>query len=546
MSNAVFMIPKPDNEPISGFAPGSPEKASLKAELDRQLNQGPIEIPLIIDGKEIFTGNTTDAVIPHNHGHVLAKCHMAGAKEIEMAAESNIRAHKEWSRMPHTERASIFLRAAELLAGPHRDRVNAATMLNQSKTCHQAEIDAACELIDFFRFNCWYMDQIYRDNQPPMQPTGIWNKVEWRPIEGFVFAITPFNFTSIAGNLPSAPAIMGTTAIWKPSHSARYSGYYLMKLFEEAGLPGGVINYVSGSPSAMCESYFANRAFGGVHYTGSTSIFRGIWNQLGQNMDKLRDYPRIVGETGGKDFIVAHPSADRDALVAALVRGGFEYQGQKCSAASRAYIPKSIWTAIKDKLASEVDSIKMGDPCDFSNFMGSVIHQSSFDTCKRFIDEAKAASDADILCGGEYDDSVGFFVRPTVIVTTNPQYDSMVTEIFGPILTIYVYDDADYSATLELCDSTSDYALTGAIFSNDRAATQEALDALRYCAGNFYINDKPTGAVVGQQPFGGSRASGTNDKAGSSINLLRWASPRTIKENFNPPRDYRYPFLNES
>ncbi len=542
MPNAIYSIPAPGNEAVKEYLPGSPERASLQAELKRQAGEQ-IEIPLIIDGKEIRTGNTQPAVIPHDHSHVLANVHMAGEKEIAMAAEASVKAHAEWSRMPYEARASVFLRAAELLAGPWRDKINASTMLNQSKTCHQAEIDAACELIDFFRFNCWYMKQIYEGQQPPISPTGMWNQLECRPIEGFVFSITPFNFTSIAGNLPSSPAIMGTTGVWKPSHSARLSGYWLMKLFQEAGLPDGVINFVPGSASAMCKQYFAHHAFGGIHYTGSTAIFRTIWNNIAANMANLRDYPRIVGETGGKDFIVAHPSADPKALVAAIVRGAYEYQGQKCSAASRAYIPKSLWATIKDDLLAEIDSIKMGDPADFTNFMAAVIHQDSYDKSKGFIERAKAASDTDVIAGGGCDDSRGFFVEPTLILTTNPKYESMREEIFSPILTMYVYEDGDFEQTLDLCESTSEYALTGAIFSNDRTAVNLALDKLRYAAGNFYINDKPTGAVVGQQPFGGARASGTNDKAGSALNLLRWVSPRTVKETFSPPTDYRYGFL---
>ncbi len=544
MPNAILNLPSPPNEPVYGYLPGSPEKTALKDELKKQAGEQ-IEIPLIIGGKEIRTGKTQDAVVPHDHKHVLATVHLAGEKEIALAAEASVAAHREWSCMPYESRAAIFMRAAELLAGPWRQKVNAATMLNQSKTCHQAEIDAACELVDFFRFNCRYMTEIYADHQPPLSPTGIWNTLECRPIEGFVFSITPFNFTSIAGNLPSSPAIMGTTGVWKPSHSARFSGYYIMKLLQEAGLPDGVINFVPGSASAMCDCYFSHHAFGGIHYTGSTAIFRTIWNNIAKNMAKLRDYPRIVGETGGKDFIVAHPSADPAALVTALVRGAFEYQGQKCSAASRAYIARSVWETIKDQLVSEIKSITLGDPTDFTNFMGAVIHRDAFDKSKGFIERANAASDAEVLVGGGCDDSVGFFVEPTVILTTNPQYESMIEEIFTPILTIFVYEDGEYEETLKLCDSTGEYALTGAIFANDRNAVLKAQDALRYSAGNFYINDKPTGAVVGQQPFGGARASGTNDKAGSALNLLRWMSPRTIKENFNPPVDYRYGFLAE-
>ena len=542
MPNAVYAVPAPPNEPVGEYLPGSPERASLKAELQRQVAEE-IEIPLIIAGKEIRTGNTARAVVPHHHKHVLATVHLAGDKEIELAAEAAVAAHAEWSRMPYESRAAIFLRAAELLAGPWRDRVNAATMLNQSKTCHQAEIDAACELIDFFRFNCWYMQKIYADAQPPLSPTGMWNQVECRPIEGFVFAITPFNFSSIAGNLPSAPVIMGTTSVWKPSHSARFSGYQIMKVFMEAGVPDGVINFVPGSASRMCDCYFSHHAFGGIHYTGSTAIFRGVWDNIAKNMAKLRDYPRIVGETGGKDFIVAHASAEPASLIAAIVRGAYEYQGQKCSAASRAYIARSLWDTIRDELLAEIKSIKMGDIADFSNFMGAVIHQDSFDKSKKYIEEAKRSPEAEVIAGGGCDDTVGFFVEPTLILTTNPTYPSMCEEIFSPILTVYVYEDADYEDALKLCDSTGEYALTGAIFATDRRAIEQALDALRYAAGNFYINDKPTGAVVGQQPFGGGRASGTNDKAGSAWNLLRWTSPRTIKETFNPPRDYRYGYM---
>ena len=542
MPNAIYTVPAPGNEPVKGYLPGSPERKSLQAELKRQAGEQ-IEIPLIIGGKEIRTGNTQPVVMPHDHKHVLGTAHLAGEAEIRMAAEAAVEAHAEWSRMPYEARAGVFLRAAELLAGPWRDKINAATMLNQSKTCHQAEIDAACELIDFFRFNCWYMAQIYAEQQPPLSPAGVWNCVECRPIEGFVFAITPFNFTSIAGNLPSSPVIMGTTSVWKPSHSARLSGYWLMKLFQEAGVPDGVINFVPGSASAMCKQYFAHHAFGGIHYTGSTAVFRTIWENIAKNMASLRDYPRIVGETGGKDFVVAHPSADPKALITALVRGAFEYQGQKCSAASRAYIARSVWNTIKDDLLAEINTIKMGDVTDFTNFMGAVIHRDAFQKSKGFIERAKASSEAEIFAGGGCDDSKGYFVQPTVILTTNPHYESMVEEIFTPILTVFVYEDADYEQTLKLCDSTSEYALTGAIFANDRAAVLQAMDALRYAAGNFYINDKPTGAVVGQQPFGGARASGTNDKAGSALNLLRWMSARTIKETFSPPTDYRYGFL---
>jgi 1-pyrroline-5-carboxylate dehydrogenase len=542
MSNAIYAVPAPANEPVLGYLPGSEERSALEAELERQASRR-IEIPLIIAGQEVPTGRTATAIVPHEHGHVLADVHQAGETEIEMAADAAVDAHRAWSRTPWEQRAAIFLRAAQLLAGPRRQRLNAATMLNQSKTCHQAEIDAACEMIDFFRFNAWYMQQIYRDQQPPLSPTGVWNRLECRPLEGFVLAITPFNFTSIAGNLPTAPAIMGTTSIWKPSPSAQYSGYLLMRLLMEAGLPNGVINYLPGPAPEICDRLFGHPAFGGVHFTGSTAVFREIWAKIARNMDARRDYPRIVGETGGKDFIVAHASAEPKSLTAALVRGAYEYQGQKCSAVSRAYLPRSLWVLIRDELISEIGSIRMGDPADFGNFMTAVIHRDAFARCKRYIDAAQASPEATVLAGGGCDDSVGFFVEPTLIETTNPMYPSMCEEIFGPILTIWVYEDGDYEQVLQLCDSTSPYALTGAVFARDRAAVAKALDLLRYAAGNFYINDKPTGAVVGQQPFGGSRASGTNDKAGSALNLLRWVSPRTIKETFDPPRDYRYGFL---
>jgi 1-pyrroline-5-carboxylate dehydrogenase len=542
MPNAMVAVPTPTNEPVYGYLPGSPERAAMQAELKRQAAEV-VDVPIIINGREIRTGKTHDAVVPHDHAHVLAKVHLAGEKETAEAAEACVTAHREWSSMPWEARAAIFLRAAELLAGPWRQVINASTMLNQSKTCHQAEIDSACELVDFFRFNVWYMQQIYTQYQPPISPAGIWNTLECRPIEGFIFSITPFNFTSIAGNLPSAPAIMGTTGIWKPSHSAQLSGYWIMKLLQEAGLPDGVINFVPGSASAMCEQLFRHERFGGVHFTGSTGVFRTIWANIAANMSSMRDYPRIVGETGGKDFVIAHPSANSKAVVAALVRGAFEYQGQKCSAASRAYLPRTMWNAIKDDLVAETESITMGDPADFTNFFAAVIHQQSFDKCKGYIERAQADPSANVIAGGQCDDSTGFFVRPTIIETTDARYPSMCEEIFGPILTVFVYEDDDYEGVLKLCDETSEYALTGAIFADDRAAVEQALVALRYAAGNFYVNDKPTGAVVGQQPFGGARASGTNDKAGSALNLLRWMSPRTIKENFNPPLDYRYSFL---
>jgi 1-pyrroline-5-carboxylate dehydrogenase len=544
MPNALYTVPAPVNEPVLGYLPGSPERSALEAELQRQSSRR-IEIPLIIAGQEVPTGRTETAIVPHDHGHVLADVHQAGETEIEMAVDAAVDAHRAWSRMGWEERAAIFLRAAELLAGPRRQRLNAATMLNQSKTCHQAEIDAACEMIDFFRFNAWYMQEIYKDQQPPVSPTGMWNRLECRPLEGFVLAITPFNFTSIAGNLAGAPALMGTTSIWKPSPSACYSGYFLMRLFMEAGLPNGVINFLPGPAPEICDRLFDHHAFGGVHFTGSTAVFREIWSKIARNMEARRDYPRIVGETGGKDFVVAHASAEPKSLIAALVRGAYEFQGQKCSALSRAYVPRSLWALIRDELIGQIESIRIGDPADFSNFMAAVIHREAFERCKGYIEAAQASPEAEILTGGGCDDSVGFFVQPTLIETTNPSYASMGEEIFGPILTVWVYDDGEYEQALGLCDSTSPYALTGAVFARDRAAVGMALDRLRYAAGNFYINDKPTGAVVGQQPFGGARASGTNDKAGSALNLLRWISPRTIKETFDPPRDYRYGFQGE-
>lgn len=544
MPDASYRVPTPVNEPVRSYAPGSSERASLQAELKRQSDAEPVDIPLIIDGEEVRTGNTVEAVIPHDHGHVLAKVHQAGEREVALAIESSLNARAEWSRMEPADRASVFLRAGELLRGPWRDRINAATMLNQSKTCHQAEIDAACELIDFFRFNCMYMERIYSMLQPEVSPSEMWNRTDCRPLEGFVYAITPFNFTSIAANLPHAPALMGGTAIWKPSPSALYSNYMIMQLFDEAGLPPGVINFIPGDAPAITDQLLAQYEFAGLHYTGSTAVFRKLWHSISSNLDKYRDYPRIVGETGGKDFLIAHASCDATALVAAMVRGAFEFQGQKCSALSRCYVPKSLWEGgVKEQLIAETKSIRMGDTTDFSNFIGAVIHRGAFDRCKRYIDAAKSDGSANILAGGTCDDSKGFFVEPTVIETTDPKYASMCEEIFGPILTVHVYEDSQWNAMLKTCSETSPYGLTGAVFANDRRAVVEAMQVLRYSAGNFYINDKPTGAVVGQQPFGGSRASGTNDKAGSMLNLLRWITPRTIKETFDPPRDYRMPFL---
>ncbi len=536
-------IPKPVNEPILNFGPGSPERISLQAKL-KELSAKEIEIPLIIGGAEVRTGDTGTCVMPHNHGHVLARFHQAGPAEVAQAISAAKTAWEDWSRTPLDERAQIFLKMAKLLAGPYRDIINASTMLNMSKNAFQAEIDAACELIDFWNFNCWFAQELY-SHQPMYSPEPTRNSMEHRSLEGFVFAVTPFNFTSIAGNLPSAPALMGNVALWKPASSAVYPAYFIMQLFQEAGLPDGVINFIPGRGSIVGPLVMDHPDLAGVHFTGSTAVFQNMWQHIGGNIQQYKSYPRIVGETGGKDFCVAHESVDRDALVTAMVRGAFEFQGQKCSAMSRAYIPTTIWAEIRDQYLAEVATIKMGDPSDFSNFVNAVIDRAAFDSIKEFIDHAANADDAEVLSGGKCDDSVGYFIEPTTILTTNPEFRTMCEEIFGPVLTIYLYDPADWQATLELVDSTSPYALTGCIMAADKAAIAEASAALTHAAGNFYINDKPTGAVVGQQPFGGSRASGTNDKAGSMFNLARWVSQRTVKENFDPPRDYRYPFLAE-
>ena len=541
MSDAIFKAPAPVNEPIRSYAPGSAETESLKACYDHMASQQ-VDIPIIIGGKEIRTGKLEKCIMPHNHGHVLGHYHTGSAEHVAMAAEAAKKAWAEWSEMSWEHRASVFLKAAELLAGPFRDTLNAATMLGQSKTCFQAEIDAACELIDFFRFNVQYYTDIIRD-QPLVSPAPTWNRTEHRALEGFVFAITPFNFTSIAGNLCFSPAMMGNVVIWKPSHTAVLSGYYIMKLFEAAGLPPGVINFVPGPPAEIATAALNHPELAGVHFTGSTNVFRDIWKNIGNNIHNYHGYPRIVGETGGKDFIFAHESADVEAVRCAIIRGAFEFQGQKCSAASRAYIPTTMWPQLAEALKADVASIKMGDPRDFTNFMAAVIHDHSFDKISGYINHARQASDASILAGGECDNSKGYFIQPTIIETSNPHFKSMCEEIFGPVMTILPYDPAKFDETLSLCDTGSPYALTGAIFGQDRRVLVHMSNALKHAAGNFYINDKPTGAVVGQQPFGGGRASGTNDKAGSALNLLRWTSVRSIKENFVPPTTYQYPHM---
>ena len=541
--NGTITVPGPENEPVLSYAPGSPERAALESELSRHEGLAPLDIPLIIGGDEVRTGDTERATSPHDHQRVLATWHRAGPDEVARAIEAGRAAWHDWSTTPWEDRASIFLRAADLLAGPWRQKLNAATMLGQSKTAHQAEIDAACELIDFLRFNVHFAEEIYAVQ--PRSSSGVWNRTEYRPLEGFVYAVTPFNFTAIAGNLPVAAALMGNVVQWKPSTASMYSSYLVMKLFEEAGLPPGVINFIPGDPAGVTDALIGHEDFAGLHYTGSTAVFQHLWKRIGDELEGYRSYPRVVGETGGKDFIVAHPSADPEAVTTAILRGAFEYQGQKCSAASRVYLPEGMWSEIRGPLLSETDKIAMGDPADFRNFMGAVIHEGSFRKISGYIDRAAASKDAEVLAGGTYDDSKGWFVRPTILQAKRPDYESMCEEIFGPVVTVHVYPDARWEETLRVVDQTSPYALTGAVFSKDRSEARRAMDVLRHAAGNFYINDKPTGAVVGQQPFGGSRQSGTNDKAGSALNLLRWVSARSIKETFVPATDYRYPFMSE-
>ena len=537
-----YQVPIPVNDPVRGYETGSSDRQALKKKL-RAMSAERIEIPLLIGGKEVRTGDTGTQVMPHRHGHVIATWHKAGSKEVEQAVAAAGAARREWASWSLEDRASVFLRAADLLATTWRYTINAATMLNQSKTVHQSEIDAVCESIDFLRFNVHFAEQIY-DNQPFSAP-GMWNRMDYRPLEGFVYAVTPFNFTSIGTNLSSAPALMGNAVIWKPASSTVFSNYYVAKLFEAAGLPPGVINFVPGNSAAISDVVLNHRDLAGIHFTGSTEVFQTMWRTAGENITRYRTYPRLVGETGGKDFIIAHVSADPDALITAILRGGYEYQGQKCSAVSRVYIPDTLWKRIKDDLIGNINSISMGDVSDFRNFVGAVIDRPAFKKLTGYLDEVRRSSDAQIIAGGETDDSIGYFIRPTLIQARRPDYRTMCEELFGPVVTLYVYPEKEWESTLSIVDSSTPYALTGLVFSTDRTAIADAHRALRFAAGNFYVNDKPTGAVVGQQPFGGGRASGTNDKAGSMMNLLRWVSARTIKETFVPPTNYRYPFMAE-
>ncbi|HEU0299699.1 MAG TPA: L-glutamate gamma-semialdehyde dehydrogenase [Longimicrobium sp.] len=540
--NSIPNVPVPINEPVLSYAPGTPERKLLK-DTHARMRGEEIEIPLIIGGREVRTGNTDVQVSPHDHQHVLARYHKAGAGEVRQAVDAAMKAWQEWSNWPWEDRLAVFQRAADLLAGRWRPVINAATMLGQSKTAHQAEIDSACELIDFYRFNTYFSQQLYQEQ--PFSGPGMWNRLDHRPLEGFVYAVTPFNFTAIGGNLPTAPAMLGNVALWKPAATAVYSNFHIMKMLMEAGLPPGVINFIPGDPGPMTEVVLGDRNLAGIHFTGSTGVFQSIWRQVGENIDRYRTYPRLVGETGGKDFIVAHASADPEALATAIVRGGYEYQGQKCSAASRVYVPQSLWPRVRELTLGMMEQIRVGDVSDFRNFMGAVIDRKAFDKITGYIKHAQQAEGVEILAGGTWDDSVGYFIQPTLVQVQDPSYQLMCEEVFGPVVTLYAYPDAEWEQTLTLVDQTSPYALTGAVFANDRAALVQADRALRNAAGNYYINDKPTGAVVGQQPFGGARGSGTNDKAGSILNLVRWISPRTIKETFAPPRSFEYPFLAE-
>jgi len=541
-ANDIFSLKRPNNEPILSYEPGSQEKIELKTKL-KELKNNPVEIPLIINGNEVKTGNTKEIRAPHNHDIVLGKYHMAGEKEVNEAIKASLAAKKEWENTSWEKRAAIFLKAASLLAGPKRAEINAATMLCQSKNVFQAEIDSACELIDFLRFNSYFMTEIYQNQ--PSSTEDILNRMEYRPLEGFIFAVPPFNFTSIGGNLPTAPALMGNTVLWKPASTAVYSNYFFMKLLMRAGLPAGVINFIPGKGSEVGPLVTKRKELAGIHFTGSVNTLNQMYKEVGTNVEKYNTYPRIVGETGGKDFIFAHHSADKDELITALVRGAFEYQGQKCSAASRSYIPNNLWPEIKDDLIKQTENLKMGPVDDFTNFINAVIDAPAFEKISGYIEYAKKAEDAEVIAGGEYDKSKGYYINPTIILTDNPKFKTMEEEIFGPVLTIYVYNKDEFEKTLQLCDQTSPYGLTGSIFAKDRKAVKIAEKFLKQAAGNFYINDKPTGAVVGQQPFGGARKSGTNDKAGSKWNLMRWVSPRSVKENLNPPTDYSYPFMKE-
>ncbi len=536
----TIRVPAPENEPVQSHAPGTPERDALKAALKQVGGERP-DIPVIIGGREIRTGKTHPIRSPHDHGLCLGVWHEAGAEEARQAIANTVEARRDWASWRWEDRVAVFLRAAEMLRTTWRPRINASTMLGQSKNAFQSEIDAACEVIDFFRYGAFFAEQIF--DQQPHSETGIWNRLDYRPLEGFVYAVSPFNFTAIGANLAGIPAMVGCGVLWKPSKHAVLSGYYIYRLLEAAGLPPGVINFVPGDPVKITAAALEDRDFAGLHFTGSTGVFQSLWTTVGKNIARYRSYPRLVGETGGKDFIVAHPSADADALRTAIVRGSFEYQGQKCSAASRAYIPASIWKRIRDPLVEETDGLTMGDPADFRNFVNAVIDRGAFDSISGYIDRAAASPDARVIAGGRYSDADGFFIRPTIIEAENPAHETMCDEIFGPVMSIHVYPDGQWDRTLDLVDRTSPYALTGAVFARERPAVRQALDRLRYAAGNFYVNDKPTGAVVGQQPFGGGRASGTNDKAGSAFNISRWLSPRSIKENLAPPTRVEYPFM---
>jgi 1-pyrroline-5-carboxylate dehydrogenase len=535
-----FKIPEPKNEPVYSYGPGSVERDKLKAAIEA-LKKTYIEAPMIIGGKEVKTGTKVEMTCPHDHKHVLGHYYQGGKAEIDIAIDAAAKAKPAWEKMPFAQRAAIFLKAADLLTGPYRYKMNAAAMLAHSKNAFQAEIDAVCELADFFRFNVYYAEQIY-DMQPGNDPLN-WNQSDYRPLEGFILAVTPFNFVSIGGNLPTAPAIMGNTTIWKPASSVVYTAHFVMEILREAGLPDGVVNLITPRGSDISKYVLTHKDLAGVHFTGSTGVFHGMWKIIGENIANYKSYPRIVGETGGKDFVMVHNSADPTEVTVGIFRGAFEYQGQKCSAASRAYIPKSMWPKVKELLMKYASEAKMGSPEDFGNFINAVIDKSAYDSIKEYIDYAKQSNEAEIVFGGKCDDSKGYFIEPTLVLTTNPHFKLMEEEIFGPVMTVFVYEDAEFEKALKLCDSTSTYALTGAVFAKDRAAIIKAGDILRNAAGNFYINDKPTGAVVGKQPFGGGRASGTNDKAGSLLNMIRWTSPRTIKENFVPPKDFKYPFM---